>query len=193
MRITWEILMSWLFRILTFFWEFDQNFLRIFVKISDENLIFFEKKIAIIFFENFWSEFSWEWDQKIFQLLFPFSFFLLGIPEQRNAAKKQKQKWLGVLGLVILMSCCCCKNKIILLNHKLTIRIYNLLRLNINYGNHKKHQTNRTFYVSNLFLFYFWSKPCSFKSIWKTILPTTSCWMNANHIKQLLQRKWNGC
>ena len=36
-------------RIWTFFLESDQNFLRIFVRISDENLIFFEKKIAIIF------------------------------------------------------------------------------------------------------------------------------------------------
>jgi len=36
----------------TDFLEFDQNFLRIFVRISDENLIFFEKKTAIIFLRN---------------------------------------------------------------------------------------------------------------------------------------------
>ena len=39
-------------RIGTDFLEFDQNFLRIFVRISDENLIFFEKKTAIIFLRN---------------------------------------------------------------------------------------------------------------------------------------------
>ena len=137
MRITWEILIILSSQIGPEFLEFDQNFLRICVRISDENLIFFEKKTAIIFLRNsdenshekeirirmrMRSDFSWV--QEIFQLLFPFSFLLLGITQQRNAAKKQKPKWLGVFGLFILMSCCFCKNKIILLNHKLTILLF---------------------------------------------------------------------